>query len=90
MRLLNRRIERNAHLLESMRDSKNLSDLLSVQQEWLHESTKDYFEQMQKMGGLLWELGEGSTRNARENMPSSSSWTAGNGQSANGEHRAAA
>ncbi len=88
LRLLNNRLERDARALEAMRDSTSLSDLLTAQQEWLHESTRDYFEQMHKLSGLFWQLGEGAKEMATQTA--SSTWAHTKSEAEDAAHRAAA
>jgi hypothetical protein len=88
LRVINGRLERDAKALEAMRDSKSLSDLLSAQQDWLHESTRDYFDQMHKLSGLFWQLGEGAKEMASE--VSHSTWAHSKSEAENAARRAAA
>ena len=88
LRLIQRRLERDAQALEAMRDSKSLSDVISAQQDWLQESTREYFAQMQKLGGLFQELGESAKVMATD--AASTTWAHGKAEAETAARRAAA
>ncbi len=88
LHLIQRRLERDAQALEAMRDSKSLSDVISAQQDWLEESTREYFAQMQKLGGLFRELGESAKEMATETA--TSAWAQGKTEAEIASRRAAA
>jgi hypothetical protein len=64
LRFINHRLEQNARVLESMRDSQGVSGLIAAEHEWFTDTARDYIEQTEKLGGLLLELATSSARNA--------------------------
>lgn len=66
LQFVNRRLERNAHALEQLKDCQGLSGLLTIEQEWLADSLRDYLEQSQKIAQTFFQMTEEETTNARE------------------------
>jgi hypothetical protein len=66
LRFINRRLERNAKTLESLRDSQGLSGLIAAEQDWLVGAARDYVEGTQKFSGMLFELAANGARNVAE------------------------
>lgn len=62
LRFINRRLERNAKTLESLRDSQGLSGLFAAEQDWLVSAARDYVEGTEKFGGILLELAANGAR----------------------------
>lgn len=66
LRFINRRLERNARMLESLRDSQGLSGLIAAEQDWWVCAARDYVEGTEKFGGMLLELAANGARNVAE------------------------
>src|SRR5207244_2731089 len=66
LRFINRRLERNARTLESLRESQGLSGLIAAEQDWLVSAARDYVEGTEKFGGMLLELATNGARNVAE------------------------
>lgn len=66
LRFINRRLERNAKVLESLRDSQGLGGLIAAEQDWLVCAARDYVEGTEKLGGILLELAASGARDAAE------------------------
>jgi hypothetical protein len=64
LRFVNRRLERNAKTLESLRDSQGLSGLIAAEQDWLVCAARDYVEGTEKFGEILLELAANGAREA--------------------------
>ena len=64
LRFVNRRLERNAKTLESLRDSQGLSGLIAAEQDWLICAARDYVEGTEKFGEILLELAANGAREA--------------------------
>src|SRR5258706_15051067 len=56
LRFINRRLERNARTLESLRNSQGLSGLIAAEQDWLVSAARDYVEGTETLSGIFLEL----------------------------------
>lgn len=64
LRFINRRLERNAKTLESLRDSRGLGELITAEQDWLVCAARDYVEGTEKFGEILLDLAANGARDA--------------------------
>jgi hypothetical protein len=60
---VNRRLEQTSQAIENSRDCNRISDLLSVQQEWMLNFARDYVEQTKRFGELVRDLAQDGTAN---------------------------
>ena len=66
LRFINRRLERNARMLENLRDSDGFSGLIAAEQDWLVEAARDYAETGEKLRGRFFELATSGVKEAAE------------------------
>ena len=64
--LINRRLERNAKILEHLKENNGLSDWFAVEQEWFMDTARDYFETGEKIRNRLFRLASGAAEEASE------------------------
>ena len=62
LRFINRRLERNAKTLESLKNSQGLSGLIAAEQDWLVCAARDYVEGTEKFGEILLDLAANGAR----------------------------
>jgi hypothetical protein len=56
LRFINRRLEENAHAIESCQECDNLADLLALQQKWVAQAALDLFDESMRMGETMQKL----------------------------------
>lgn len=71
LRFVNRRLEQTAKTLQNMRNCQGLSGLLSVEQDWLVSTARDYAEETEKLSGLFWDMAQRGVKEATEEAQAS-------------------
>lgn len=66
LRFINRRLERNQRMLESIRESQGVSGLIAAEQDWLIDAARDYVETSEKLRGRFFELATSGVQEAAE------------------------
>lgn len=66
LRFINRRLERNARILENLREKESLTELIAAEQDWLADAARDYMETSEKLRGRLFELATSGIKEASE------------------------
>lgn len=63
LEFVNRRLEQTSHAIESSRDCEGISDLMSIQQEWMVNFARDYADQTKRFADLVRDFAENGTSN---------------------------
>lgn len=71
LRFINRRLEENAHAIESCQECDNIADLLALQQKWVAQAALDLYDESVRIGETMQKLVTEKTEEMKTVAPSS-------------------